>query len=186
MEKWLPIPGYEGRYEVSDLGRVRSLARKDSRGRSRRERILRGRPQAKGHLAVALYADGVRCDQLIHWLVLLAFVGPRPEGMDACHWNDEPADNRLANLRWDTRAANIADSVRNGGHAMASRTHCPSGHEYTAENTYLYPRGSRACNECRRIYRETHADERRAKSREYMRRKRAEAKKSKTTREKAA
>jgi hypothetical protein len=109
-------------------------------------------------------------------------VGPRPEGLEGCHWNDDPTDNRVDNLRWGTRSANVLDSVRNGTHHMARRTHCPQGHAYTPENTYLYPPdGRRACRECRRIYRETHAEERRAKGREYMRRKRAEVK-AETTR----
>ena len=175
IEHWRPIPGHEGRYEVSDIGQVRSLARLDSYGRRRKERILKPRPAKSGHKFVALYADDVRTDWAVHVLVLTAFIGPRPAGSDACHWNDDPADNRLANLRWGTRSENALDCVRNGGHAMANRTHCPQGHAYTPSNTYRYPQGRRACNECRRAYREAHKDERRAKGREYARRRRAEA-----------
>lgn len=173
MEIWKAIPGHVG-YEVSSMGRVRSLARLDSRGRRRAERILRPRPQRRGHHTVALYQDGVRTEAPVHRLVLLAFVGPCPDGMEACHRNDVPDDNRIENLRWDTRAANVADSVRNGTHHAAGRTSCPSGHEYTPENTYLHPSGRRVCRECRRIYRDTHREERRAKGREYMRNKRAQ------------
>ena len=176
FESWLAVVGYDGKYEVSDQGRVRSLARLDGRGRRKRERILSPRRAHSGHLCVALYADGVRRDYQMHFLVLMAFIGPRPKGMDGCHWNDVPNDNRLENLRWDTRSANALDCIRNGKHAMASRTHCPKGHEYTAENTYHYPAGNRACNECRRIYREEHVEERRAAGREYGRRLRAEKK----------
>jgi|SRR5215469_1284009 len=50
----------------------------------------------------------------IHQLVLEAFVGPCPEGLIACHANDDPLDNRLENLRWDTYSANTADAIRNG------------------------------------------------------------------------
>jgi hypothetical protein len=167
------VPGFVGLYEVSSLGRVRSLARIDRRGRQRQQRLLKPRSQQSGHLAVAFYRDGTRHDLMVHQLVLLAFVGPRPSGMDACHWNDNPADNRLVNLRWDTRSANVRDCVRNGSHHFANRTHCPSGHLYTPENTYMYPQGRRACNECRRIYRDQHREERRAKGRDYMRRRRA-------------
>lgn len=174
-ENWLPVVGHEGRYEVSDLGRVKSLSRLDASGRRRTERLLAQRRQPSGHLTVALYANRARQDVQVHWLVLEAFIGPRPEGLDGCHWDDDPANNRLDNLRWDTRAANVRDSVRNGTHHMARVTHCPQSHPYTPENTYNYPAGNRACRECRRIYRETHAEERRTKGREYMRRKRAEA-----------
>lgn len=172
-EEWRPIPGYEGIYEVSNLGRVRALARLDARGRSRSERIRALVRQPSGHLTVALRRNGARTTAQVHRLVLEAFVGPCPRGMEACHGNDVPDDNRLANLRWDTRAANQLDSVRNGTHHMARRTHCPQGHEYTPENTYRYPAGNRACNECRREYRESHREQRRAKGREYMRARRA-------------
>lgn len=174
-EEWRAVPGYEGAYEVSSLGAVRSLARLDSRGRSRRAKLLKPRLQANGRLTVALYLEARRSDFQVHALVLLTFIGPRPDGMEGCHRNDDPADNRLENLRWDTRSANCLDSVRNGTHHMARRTHCPKGHEYTVENTYTYPGRNRACNECRRIYREEHRQERREKGREYARRKRAEA-----------
>lgn len=173
-ERWLPVAGYEGIYEVSDLGRARSLARRDARGHVRRGKLLAPRTNARNRLAVALYRDRVRTDVQIHRLVLEAFVGPRPEGLEGCHWNGDPTDNRLVNLRWDTRKANSADSVRHGTHSMVSRTHCPQGHAYTPENTYIKPVGSRSCRECSRVYREAHREERRAKGREYMRRRRAD------------
>ena len=174
-ELWKAVPGYEGSYEVSDLGRVRGVDRLDTIGRRRPGKVLSPRKAKSGHLFVALRIDDTRTTWGVHALVLETFVGPRPSGMEACHWNDIPADNRLVNLRWGTRSENVLDCVRNGNHNMANKTHCPQGHEYTPENTYLYPEQRRACRECRRIYRETHADERRAKGREYMRRRRAKA-----------
>jgi hypothetical protein len=99
---------------------------------------------------VVLYRNGARRDALVHHLVLEAFVGPQPPGAEGCHWNDDPTDNRLENLRWDTRSANQFDSVRNGTHYWASRTHCSKGHEFTEENTYRRPSGRRACRVCRR------------------------------------
>lgn len=173
-ERWLPVPGYEGKYAISDQGRVRALNRRDARGRRRAEKLLMLNRQPSGHLTVALYSNGARRDVSVHVLVLEAFVGPRPPGMECCHWNDIPDDNRVENLRWGTRTDNIKDAVRNGTHHMASRTHCPHGHEYTEKNTYTYPNGSRACNECRRIYREENIEIRRAKGRVYMRKRRAE------------
>lgn len=175
MESWKPVVGYEGIYEVSDLGRIRSLARLDSRGRRRSAKIRALSRQKSGHLTVGLCRSGAKKSAGVHRLVLEAFVGPCPPGMEACHWNDIPDDNRLENLRWDTRSANAADSVRNGTHSQSRVTHCPRGHEYTDENTYRYPAGNRACKECRREYRESHLEERRVKGREYARKRRADA-----------
>lgn len=150
IEEWKPIPGYEGSYEVSNQGRVRSLERIDSGGNHRRGKILSPRKNPyRGHLAVLLYKEDRRASQLVHRLVLEAFIGPCPEGMESCHWNDVSDDNRLVNLRWGTRSDNRKDSVRNGTHNNARKTHCAEGHEYTSENTYAHPRGFRACRQCR-------------------------------------
>lgn len=51
---------------------------------------------------------------MVHWLVLLAFIGPRPYGLDACHNNGKHADNRASNLRWGTRSSNMHDRVAHG------------------------------------------------------------------------
>lgn len=104
-------------------------------------------------------------DRKVHQLVLEAFVGPRPEGFVGCHWDDDPSNNRLENLRWDTESANRFDSVRNGTHPEASKTHCIRRHEFTPENTYRQNGGGRGCRTCSRDW-----------HREFARQKRAEAK----------
>ena len=172
-EEWRAVVGYEGAYEVSNLGGVRSLARLSTAGRRVHGKELYPSAAASGHLYVTLRKDGNKRKVGTHVLVLEAFVGPRPDGMDACHWNDNPADNAVHNLRWGTRSENILDQVRNGKHAMASRTSCPQGHAYTPENTYVRENGSRSCRECRRAYQEKNREARRAYGREYMRKKRA-------------
>lgn len=110
-EIWKPIPGFEGKYEVSNLGRVKSLARTIIRSngwpRPIAERILRPGPRPSGHLTVAL--QGVRT-QNVHTLVLLAFVGPRPTPQhQARHINGDEKDNRVENLEWATRSVNTLD-----------------------------------------------------------------------------
>lgn len=171
-EQWRPIPGYEGVYEVSDIGRVRSLDRvvAYANGGSRLHpgKLLRQwAPMGQnGYKQTCLCRFNKRRFVSIHRLVLLAFVGPCPEGMEACHGNDIPDDNRLSNLRWDTRKANVSDRVRRyraSGfkakrsapmtHCMPSapKTHCKRGHEFTPENTYLRPTG-RECKECRAVH----------------------------------
>jgi hypothetical protein len=150
-EEWRAIPGYEGTHEVSSLGRVRALARIDAAGHRRREKVLGQRTISRsGHQAVVLYRGAERRDALVHHLVLAAFVGARPDGLEGCHYDDDPTNNNLRNLRWDTRSANQLDSVRNGTHHWASRTHCAHGHEFSPENTYRYPSGGRSCITCRR------------------------------------
>lgn len=118
-EVWRDIPGYEGRYAVSDQGRVKSLPRK-VRGRSRSgtefmhrvpERILKpGRMNKFGHVSVALGRNNSLC---VHFLVMLAFEGPRPSRCDVAHNNGIGNDNRFDNLRYATRTGNNLDCARN-------------------------------------------------------------------------
>ena len=85
----------------------------------------------------------------VHHLMLDGFVGPRPPGCDGCHWDDNKTDNRLFNLRWDTKSANERDKVRNGRHPATRRTHCVKGHEFTPENMGIRS-GKRYCRACTR------------------------------------
>ena len=139
MEVWKPVPGYEGFYSVSDLGRVRSDKRTivDKNGHSRKmpEIILTPEKKSSGHLTVCLCKNHDQTKRYVHRIVLEAFIGEAPAGMQACHWNDDKEDNRLENLRWGTPNENMFDRVRNGIHHNAVKTHCKWGHEFTPENT---------------------------------------------------
>ena len=127
MEAWAPIPGFGGFYEASDAGRVRSWrVRKHPEARADDPRVLVPKTCRKGRLHVLLYPLGQpRVEMSVHRAVLLAFVGPAPEGTEACHHNGDPQDNRIQTLRWDTRAANYADAMRHGTavHAKAGERH---------------------------------------------------------------
>jgi hypothetical protein len=118
VEEWRTIPGYVGLYEVSDLGRVRSVARKCKTWfgeRSHRQQILKPCQNWAGYFCVNLRSnDKTRRTVSVHRLVLLAFVGPRPEGLQGCHNDGVKANNRLDNLRYDTREANYRDRDRHG------------------------------------------------------------------------
>jgi hypothetical protein len=107
MENWKDLPGYEGIYQVSDLGRVRRIRLDGVANEPLRPGAVHG-----GWRHVTLCRDGNhRCHQVSR-LVLEAFIGPCPDGMEACHYPDSnPANNRLSNLRWDTHVANLADDV---------------------------------------------------------------------------
>lgn len=137
-ERWLPVPGWEGFYEVSDHGRVRSLARIVPRaGGSHlpvRAKVRKPQVDGNGYLQVTLCREGEKHWQKIHVLVLLAFVGPRPDGLFACHNDGVPKNCHLSNLRWDTPSSNMHDRVAHGRNICANRTHCPFGHELAGAN----------------------------------------------------
>lgn len=160
-EIWRPVVGREGWYEVSNLGRVRSLDRVvpilSRRGSVRsclyRGRLLKSCPDKRsGHLHISLGAGSVR---KVHHLVLEAFVGPCPPGMQCLHGDGDPTNNALANIKWGTASENMLDRVRHGVHHETNKTHCPSGHPYDSANTYVF-KGRRNCRACKR------ASERRA------------------------
>jgi len=110
---WKPVDGYEGSYEVSNKGRVR-LARNGKV--YKKGYILNGRIDKRfGYRYVDLYdGNGNAKRYSTHRLVLLAFVGQCPKGMESRHLNDIKTDNRLRNLKWGTRKENIADAFKNG------------------------------------------------------------------------
>ena len=149
-ERWKPVPGLESSYDVSDQGRVKSKARPVRRGSGlwqKPDLILKPGKSIDGRPFVILpNGQGGWKPYYIHRLVLKAFVGPCPSGMEACHNNGDRTDNRLVNLRWDTKSANAFDRVRHGTHNHASKTHCKHGHEFTADN--IYGTGRRQCKAC--------------------------------------
>lgn len=109
VEEWRQVPGCPD-YEVSDWGRVRSWRNGRWPGKPDSPRLLRPNKNRGGYLGVTI--GGVQ--HRIHYLVLITFVGPRPQGFDSCHNNDKRDDNRASNLRWDTRSNNIKQAVRDG------------------------------------------------------------------------
>jgi hypothetical protein len=123
IEEWRAIPGFEGAYEVSSLGRVRSLDRvvvQLNRGGTYAPRLLKGRilaakrNSAKDYPRADLCVDGRYYHRHVHVLVLSAFVGPCPDGMQGCHNDGNPKNNVVSNLRWDTPASNSADRQKHG------------------------------------------------------------------------
>ena len=119
-EYWRDVPGYKGQYRISDWGRLKSLGRVVLRaGRGGKTTVpakyITRKLRRGGYYRIALLdREGNREDILIHRVVLLAFVGPCPKGMECCHWDGNPMNNRLDNLRWDTAKNNQADRLRHG------------------------------------------------------------------------
>lgn len=151
-EEWRTIPGHEG-YQVSSLGRVRGVDRlvPTSYGSVRRQRgvLLRQEIYGPGYRRVGL---AQRTSQ-VHALVLLAFVGPRPDGLQACHNDGDPGNNRVDNLRWDTPSSNIQDLIRHGRHNQLTKTRCPREHLLVEPNLVISTwrrHGYRDCRACAR------------------------------------
>jgi hypothetical protein len=106
MEIWRDIEDYIGLYQVSDDGRVRSLLRllpyAVDAGVRKPSRVLKYGKSTQGRLQVALSRDGVTKRFLVHRLVLAAFAGPCPEGMEGLHKSLNRTDCRISNLKWGT------------------------------------------------------------------------------------
>lgn len=118
-ERWVSVPGYEGRYEVSSEGRVRSLGfvvRSRGRGRPYRPgRVLSPAVKVNGYLQVTLVGeDGGRKSCQVHQIVCSAFLGPCPPGKQVCHWDGDRENNHIENLRYGTAGDNAADRARHG------------------------------------------------------------------------
>lgn len=114
-EHWLPVVGWEGLYEVSDLGRVRSLPRRGAkRPRMYGGKILEPYLSDQGYRTVALCYGGKQKTQKVHQLVAAAFLGLRPVGMETLHGPEGKLVNTPVNLRYGTSAENTADMFRDG------------------------------------------------------------------------
>ena len=116
-EQWRRLPSQFGPYEVSDYGQVRNLD----------GLILKPMVSKTNHRRVALaVSPGVSKKFQVHRLVARAFIGE--SDLDVLHWDDNPANNHVSNLRYGTDRENWHDSVRNGIRTL--HNHCPRGHDY--------------------------------------------------------
>jgi hypothetical protein len=106
-EQWLPIEGSGGMYSVSDLGRVRSEPVEGSHVGRQRGRILVAYTGTKGYLQFRVCAPDMYKTIKVHTVVALAFIGPRPDGMQINHKNGDKKDNRPDNLEYISCVENI-------------------------------------------------------------------------------
>jgi hypothetical protein len=122
-EIWKDIPGYEGYYQASDMGRIKSVDREVSylSGKNKVPRtdfhksvIKSTRPRKDGYHQVNLSKDSKKVCPLVHHIIAETFLGQRPFNLDVCHNNGNRDDNRLKNIRYDTRKNNFADELIHG------------------------------------------------------------------------
>ena len=120
-EIWKPVPGYEGFYEVSSLGRIRGvdrvIIRKDGKKYTVKETILSPSKRGyDGYFDVSLRREGQQKTHKIHRLVMLAFVGEPPEGKyEVDHKDGDPENNRLSNLEYVSKKENYMRMAANQG-----------------------------------------------------------------------
>lgn len=117
-EEWKPVLGYEGFYEISNMGRVRALF--CTTNFHKLNRILKPWLVKAGYLQVHLKRPGEkRKAHFIHRMLLEAFVSPRPPKCEVRHLNGSRSDNTLSNLAWGTHKENAEDMLKHG--------HCSTG-----------------------------------------------------------
>lgn len=129
-EVWKPVVGFEGRYEASSFGRVKSLARLVPTPRAggvrmlhRKERLLRPSRQPDGYQHVTFSLEGKHYTRSVHRVVCEAFHGARPAGMTVAHGNGRRHDNRASNLRWASLRDNLGDRKAHGTLPWGERHH---------------------------------------------------------------
>lgn len=121
-EIWKAVVGFEGAYEVSNLGRVRVLDRLVTRTfksgatatHFKKGHMLAPGPHTGGYLMVQFYADGEHDARTVHRVVMESFVGPRPAGTQILHDDGNKKNCRLDNLRYGSSVENNADKKRHG------------------------------------------------------------------------
>lgn len=155
-EVWKDIEGFEGYYQVSSQGRVKSLDRTILRANGRkhtwRGQLLSLKPSSTtGYARVCLRKNGRSSFKDVHRLVALAFI-PNPGSLPlVLHADGTRTNNSVENLRWGTTGDNLRDAVKHGTYrnGWGEKTHCKNGHSFDEENTYHTGR-QRQCRTCNR------------------------------------
>ncbi len=149
-ERWADVLGYEGIYEVSDEGRIRSLPRVVCDGSHRAGRELRSHIASNGYAMVTLCRGGHEKSQTVHRIVAEAWCVRKNDTDEVCHNDGNRENNAASNLRWDTHRENMRDQVKHGSNARVLRTVCPEGHTLFGQNLRQseLAKGRRSCRAC--------------------------------------
>lgn len=106
-EIWRDVPGFEGKYQVSNLGRVKSLDRIDSIGRRRTGVLLKPWKERNGYRLVSIMSGDKQRRYYVHRLVAETFIGPLPDGYEVNHKDEDKTNNTAGNLEYLTHKDNI-------------------------------------------------------------------------------
>lgn len=120
-EKFIDIAGYEGYYQVSNLGRIKSLKRTTRNGKCEADKILVNTVANKGYLAVGLKKNGKSKNYLVHRIVASSFISNPQNKPQVNHKNGDKSDNRVDNLEWATQSENIRHGLDMGLYNCKSR-----------------------------------------------------------------
>ena len=142
-EIWKDVKDYEGLYQVSNLGRVRSLDRLDNANRRLPGKILKGHKNTAGYPRVKLYKNKTVSDKLIHRLVAQAFI-PNPDNKSQVnHIDENKTNNIVSNIEWMTTKENINHGTRNERAGKTKSITIIATNINTGESTEFY--GAREC-----------------------------------------
>lgn len=129
-EEWRVVPGTNGVILASSLGRIKStnrtVVKKHSSGAIMEQRYkerMHRCPVVNGYRFTHYSVGGKKRTVPVHTLVLEAFAGPRPDGMEGCHYDGNSLNNSISNLRWDTHLENNRDRKRIGNYKSGESHH---------------------------------------------------------------
>ena len=138
--QWKQVKNFD-HYLVNELGEIYSHYS---------QRLIKPWDNTKGSMQITLTKNCKAHSLLLGRIVLEAFVGDRPEGMECCHNDGNYKDCSVLNLRWGTKSSNMQDKIKHGNNWQLNKTHDKYGHEYNKLNTIIRKRGDRECKACTR------------------------------------